>query len=692
MTRMRPGPTTSASACACGTWTCSGPSAAGPRWQRSSRLDEEAHLHVVREHVEGGRRARALRHLETMERLWRDELGLGPGTDALALRARAESMPTIDPARLVPNRAAMPVPRPPTRTVGRSHDVASVLSLLEDSRLVTLLGIGGVGKTRLAAEVAHEFARTTELRTCYVDLTKVADPSQVAELVVRELGIRAGDDQPVMQVLREALLRQSLLIVMDNYEHVADAADVVPRLLQMSGDLRVLVTSRARLRVAGEQVFEVRPLPVGESEAAGPFGDAVALFDQVARSVDPDFDLGQHLDDVTEICRSVDGLPLAIEIAGGHLRTLSPSLLRERLAGRLASGSAAARDLPDRQQTIPAAIDWSLQLLGPEERRLFALLSVFQGSVTLDAVEAVWTEGDVVDPLGILVDHSLVRRTAGVRGEPRFGMLALVRDHAATLLDAERERVGAAHASYVAARLGDLYERRWTDAADRWLDEIGELFREVRDGPRVGGSRRDWTLAARITAALGAYWFLEGHHGEGQRWVEEALARESELDRADVGPPPPGCGLPGVPARASPTHDSTGSAPSSCSASSGRSGCWPTRWRSRPRRTSAWRSTTGSRCSSTTRRCSSPAGTVARRSWPRPSTSAASSPGWRATTTWRGRRTRRDCRSRATSTTRCTSASSSPTSATSPTTGVTTPRPAGSPTRRSRSAGRSVGG
>ena len=495
-------------------------------------LDEEAHLHVVREHVEGGRRARALRHLETMDRLWRDELGLGPGTDALALRARAESMPTIDPTRLVPNRAAMPVPRPPTRTVGRSHDVASVLSLLEDSRLVTLLGIGGVGKTRLAAEVAHEFARTTGLRTCYVDLTKVADPSQVAELVVRELGIRAGDDQPVMQVLREALLRQSLLIVMDNYEHVADAADVVPRLLQMSGDLRVLVTSRARLRVAGEQVFEVRPLPVGESEAAGPFGDAVALFDQVARSVDPDFDLGQHLDDVTEICRSVDGLPLAIEIAGGHLRTLSPSLLRERLAGRLASGSAAARDLPDRQQTIPAAIDWSLQLLGPEERRLFALLSVFQGSVTLDAVEAVWTEGDVVDPLGILVDHSLVRRTTGVRGEPRFGMLALVRDHAATLLDAERERVGAAHASYVAARLGDLYERRWTDAADRWLDEIGELFREVRTAHAWAVRRDDWALAARITAALGAYWFLEGHHGEGQRWVEEALAHETELDRA----------------------------------------------------------------------------------------------------------------------------------------------------------------
>ena len=171
----------------------------------------------------------------------------------------------------------------------------------------------------------------------------------------------------------------------------------------------------------------------------------MALFEQVATAVDPRFELRHHVEDVTAICRSVDGLPLAIEIAGGHLRTLPPPLLRERLAGRLGSAAAAGRDLPDRQQTIPATIDWSLQLLGPAERRLFARLSVFHGAVPLDAVEAVWADGDVVDPLSVLVDHSLVRRTTGNRNEPRFGMLALVREHAARLLeDDEGGRSGRA--------------------------------------------------------------------------------------------------------------------------------------------------------------------------------------------------------------------------------------------------------
>ena len=140
----------------------------------------------------------------------------------------------------------------------------------------------------------------------------------------------------------------------------------------------------------------------------------------------------------------MDGLPLAIEIAGGHLRTLSPSLLRERLTSRLGSAAGAGRDLPDRQQTIPATIDWSLQLLGPAEQRLFGLFSVFHGAVPLEAVEAVWADGDVVDPLSVLVDHSLVRRTTGYRNEPRFGMLALVRDHAARLVDGDREAARAA--------------------------------------------------------------------------------------------------------------------------------------------------------------------------------------------------------------------------------------------------------
>ena len=373
-------------------------------------LDEEAHLRVVHEYLEDGNRGQALRHLESMAQLWRDELGAEPGAAAQALRAQVEAMSAFDPARGIPNCSETCVPRPATQTVGRDHDIDRVLGMLDRHRLVTLLGIGGVGKTRLAAEVAHRYVEATSERACYVDLTKVRDAGLVAELTVRELGIRAGENQDVVQMLEEGLRRQSLLLVLDNFEHVVDAADLVGEMVRWSDDLRILVTSRARLRVAGEKVFEVLPLSLEPEAGASGLADAVALFEQVATAVDPWFELEQHVEDVEAICRSVDGLPLAIEIAGGHVRTLPPPLLRQRLAGRLGSAAAAGRDLPDRQQTIPATIDWSLKLLGPREQRLFARFAVFNCGVPLEAVEAVWPDGDVVDPLSVLVDHSLVRR------------------------------------------------------------------------------------------------------------------------------------------------------------------------------------------------------------------------------------------------------------------------------------------
>jgi predicted ATPase/DNA-binding SARP family transcriptional activator len=505
---------------------------AAGRWAElvvAEPLDEEAQLRLVHQHVEDGNRAEALRHLDSMDQLWRRELGTGPGPAAAALRAQAQAMPPFDPTLGGLAPGARRVPRPPSRTVGRDDDVRAVLELLDQHRLVTLLGIGGVGKTRLAAEVAHRYTEQTSQPACYVDLTKVREAGLVAELIVRELGVRAGENQNVVQMLEEALRRQSLLLVLDNFEHVVGAAPLVGEMVGWSGDLRVLVTSRARLRVTGERVYEVQPLSVQPQEGTRTLAHAVALFEQVATAVDPDFQLGRHVGDVVAICHATDGLPLAIEIAGGHLRTLPPPLLRQRLAGRLQSAAAAGRDLPDRQQTIPATIDWSLKLLGSAEQRLFARLGVFNGAVPLEAVQALWTEGDVVDPLTVLVDHSLVRRSTGIRNEPRFGMLALVREHAATQL-AREEAAGRAHAEYVAAFVEDRYERRWTDAAGRWLDDIGEMLAEVRAAHDWARQRRDLPLTARITAALGAYWHLEGHHAEGRRWVEEMLAEEDRLE------------------------------------------------------------------------------------------------------------------------------------------------------------------
>ena len=506
------------------------------RWDQlvlADPLDEEAHLRLVSDHMQRGDRSAALHQLDLMEQVWRRELDEEPGNQAGALRAEALGMPAYDGAR--PPRAlgrATPIPHPATPTVGRDRDIAAVLDLLGQSRIVTLMGVGGVGKTRLAAEVAHAYIAATSQDSCYVDLTKVRDAELVTELVARELGIHAGASSNAEQVLAEALRGRSMLLVLDNFEHVIDAAGPVAELVTWSPDIRVLVTSRARLRVSGERVFDVLPLPVATLAGSEGTDDAVELFAQVARAVDPSFDLDAHLDDVVAICRSVDGLPLAIELAAGHLRTLPPPLLRSRLGVRLGSAEGASRDAPARQQTIPATIDWSLQLLGSAEQQLFARLGIFSTAVELDALEQVCGEPgqDVVALLGRLVDQSLVRRVTGRRHEFRFRLLELVRERARDLLAPMQEPTALRHAAYVVGRLDDLDERRWNEAADTWIDLVDELLGEIRTANTWVRQSGDVESSARIAAALGTYWHLEGHHGEGRRWVQQVLARETELD------------------------------------------------------------------------------------------------------------------------------------------------------------------
>jgi len=440
------------------------------------------------------------------------------------------------PAEHSTPRRSTPVPAPATPTLGRDRDIADVLGLLDRARVVTLLGPGGVGKTRLAVEVALRRIATSATEACFVDLTKVWEPRLVPALIAYELGSGSVDEGNARHVLEEALRDRSVLLVLDNLEHVIDAAGIVTDVVRWSPEALVLGTSRARLRIAGEHVYDVAPLSVDPGD--GGLADAVALFDQAATALDASFRLERNLADVVTICRTVDGLPLAIELAAGHVRTLPPPLLRTRLGTRLGSPSGAARDAPPRQQTIPATIDWSLQLLAIPEQRLFARLGVFAGRVPLEAVEQVCADpdgddGDVVDVLGRLVDQSLVVRATGAHGGVRFGLLQLLGERARELLaaqDDERHAIARRHAAYVAASLEDLEARRWSDAADRWVDLVTELFAEVRLAHAWAGQHGEVELAARITAALGVYWFREGNQAEGRRWIAEAFAGADGLD------------------------------------------------------------------------------------------------------------------------------------------------------------------
>jgi predicted ATPase/DNA-binding winged helix-turn-helix (wHTH) protein len=434
----------------------------------------------------------------------------------------------------VERRSATPVPTPATPTIGRQHDIEQVLGLFERARVVTLLGPGGVGKTRLAVEVA---LRRAPAPACFVDLTKVRQAELVAELIAGELGVHNASVPDYHSILEEALRgRSSLLLVLDNFEHVLDAAGLVTEMLRRAPEVNVLITSRARLHVAGEHIFDVAPLPVDPAGSDGDaVADAVALFDQTATAIDPSFQLTPNLADVVDICRTVDGLPLAVELAASHVRTLPPPLLRTRLRARLGAETGAARDLPSRQRTIPATIDWSLQLLGDAERRVFVQLGVFSGPVPLEVIEQVCevpAGTTVVDCLSRLVDQSLVRRVTGLAGAAQFVLLELLRERARELLAESRDAdaVAARHAECITAFCEDIEERKWTELSDRWIDITTELLGEIRAAYHWADENGHVELAARITASLGTYWHREGHQREGRGWTRAALDSAGSLD------------------------------------------------------------------------------------------------------------------------------------------------------------------
>lgn len=510
------------------------------RWEQivaADPTDEQAHAQLVRDHLARGDRASALRQLDAMDAALQRELGLPPSASARALRAEVLATPAMDPGAPPAARGPSPaaIARPATRTIGRDDDVQRVLRLLERCRVVTLLGPGGVGKTRLAVEVALAHAANCDVEAAFVDLTRVSDPALVPDAIGHALGIRVVPAAGAERALAEALRGRRMVLVLDNFEHVVDAADVATEVVGISPGLQVLVTSRVRLRIAGEQVYDVAPLSVEE-------GDACALFEQVATALDPAFRLEAALDDVRAICRQVDGLPLAIELAAGHVRTLPPSLLRSRLGVQLRSPAGALRAGPARQQTVAATIDWSLALLRTAEHRLFARMGVFTSPVPLEAVEAVCAEGvddapatpaaQVIESLSYLVDSSLVRRVlTPSTGEPRFVLLELLRDRARTLLaEPEQQHLALRHARWVAARLDDIDERRWSEVAGRWIDDIAELMPEIRAAHGWAESSGEHLLAARITADLGTYWHRDGFHGEARPWVATALQRRQDWD------------------------------------------------------------------------------------------------------------------------------------------------------------------
>jgi predicted ATPase len=414
--------------------------------------------------------------------------------------------------------------------------LTAVTDLVAGSRLVTLTGPGGSGKTRLAVAAADRLLPRFDDGVFFVPLAPLQEPERVPSAVALALGLREAPDRPALDVVRDHLVDKRLLLVADNFEHLVPATPVVGDLLEAAPGLSVLATSRVLLRVYGEQEYSVPPLPVPEARigseaiAANP---CVKLFAERASAVRPDFRLtDQNLPIVAEICRRVDGLPLAVELAAARIRILSPAELLGRLESRLSTLTGGARDLPERQRTLRATIDWSHELLEPEERRLFARLSVFAGGWSREAAEAICASDlsiDVLDGLESLLDKSLVRREDMPDDQLRFDMLETIREYAKERLeeDGDAVRVRRLHASYY-RNLAEAAEPDLTGPeSGRWIEILTRETPNLRMALQWAldsGETSDLEEGLFTAGALWRYWQLTGSLREAAEWLDRLLA------------------------------------------------------------------------------------------------------------------------------------------------------------------------
>jgi predicted ATPase len=458
-----------------------------------------------------------------------DELGLEPSAELRALEQRILRQDPALEAEPVPGDAeqrASGLPRMRTSLIGRDLELAAVRGLLgrPDTRLLTLTGPGGTGKTRLAVAAAEGMGPAS-----YVDLSAVDEPRLVLPTVARTLGAGEISGRSDVETVAAALEDERHLLVLDNFEQVLDAAADVVALVAAAPHLRVVVTSRAPLRVAAEHVYAVPPLTVPEpgEETAAAIGrvGAVRLYAERARATLAEFELTDaNAAAVARVCRALDGLPLALELAAARVRTLGPEGTAERLGERLSLLSRGARDLPERQRSLRATLDWSVQLLDDEPRVVLAALGAFSGGASLEAVEAVVPDADVADALEDLLDAALVVR-ASAAGAPRFAMLETVREYAAGLLAAsvDERAVRDRHVDWLLSLVeGEgVYWQRVMDAP--WLDRVELEHDNLRAAFAHVAATGDVERELRLATAMRYFWRVRGYVDEGRRRLERAV-------------------------------------------------------------------------------------------------------------------------------------------------------------------------
>ena len=517
-------------------------------------LRESAHLRVLAAHAGSGNRAEALRAYERARRVLAEELGVSPSAPLeqayLGLLGTETGPGSVPPAAAgepstgpgAGERRARPaLPLPPTTFVGRDAAVAEVRRLLGPRRLVSLVGTGGVGKTRLSLEVASEEAAAGR-SVALVELGPLSDPGLVPQQVLSSLGLGEQPGRSPTDTVVDHLCAGESLLVLDNCEHVLEAAAALAdAVLRTCVAVRLLATTREPLRVPGETMWRVPSLAVPaeggsltlDEVAASPAGQ---LFLDRALATRPELALGDgDAGAVAQLVRRLDGIPLALELAAGRMAMLSVRELADRLDDRFRLLTAGSRTAPSRHQTLRAAVDWSYDALPAEEAAMFRRLAVFAGSFPLDAAEAVCAgAGDVFGPLSGLVDKSMVVAEQS-HGATRYRLSETMRRYAEERLaedGAEETARRDAHLAWVCGLVAQAEpELRGPDQA-RWLRALDDDLDDVRAALRWGVERRDARALAAV-AGLERFWELRGYFSEGRRWLEALLAATG------AGGPPP---------------------------------------------------------------------------------------------------------------------------------------------------------
>lgn len=470
-----------------------------------------------------------------------DALGLSPkerdGLAALVPRRARQSL--LDG----PEVAAIPLPATPL--LGREEQVRTAIQLLRrpEVRLLTLTGSAGVGKSRLALRVAMEVQDDFADRAGFVSLAQVTDPNLVATAMVQALALQCPNDMDPRDVVVQRLQHSNMLLVIDNFEQVQEAAPFVGNLLLACPQIKIIATSRLSLRLDAEQELPVPPLVVPNGEPYGSLESlaqvpAVALFLQRAQAVRPDFDLSyDNVEAVVELCVRLDGLPLAIELAAARSRLLSPKTMVAHLGQSLRLLTGGGRDRPVRLQTMRGAIEWSYNLLDADEQELFRRLAVFAGGCTLEAIDAVG-EGSafsVIDGVEALVDHNLLLREEMPGGDIRIRMLEVIREYGYERLEENQEtdsirRLHAAYYLSVATTARQQIEGPARRAAHRTIERELDNLRAALVWLHASG---DAEAAHRLANELARFWIDLGHISEGRRWLERVIEMRGVVSPAN---------------------------------------------------------------------------------------------------------------------------------------------------------------